>query len=133
MVDGQNVFYFRYVRMNGDHITPLPGKSGILHLTPKAVQASKQLKIFYSSVLTPATVADALKDLEKAIMDNQEILMDTINESYAAKPSTVSNALSYPKQDSKTINNLFYARFVQLQPKAAVITAAIRQYMESHR
>jgi hypothetical protein len=133
MVDGQNVFYFRYVHRDGDNITPLHGKSGILHLTPKAVKARKQLAIFYSSALTPVDVSDALKDLEKAIADNQEILMDTINESYAAKPSTLSNALACPKEDCMAINNLFYSRFIQLQPKATAITSAMRKYIESRQ
>ena len=133
MVDGQNVFYRRYVRMVGSNITPLPGKSGILHLTPKAVQARKQLMIFYSSALTPSDVSDALKDLEKTIADNQELLMDAINESYAAKPSTISTALSCQNGDCIAVNNLFYSRFIQLQPKATAITSAMRKYMESRQ
>lgn len=133
MVDGQNVVYVRYVHMDGNNITPLQGKSGILHLTPKAVKAKKQLAIFYSSALTPIDVSDALKDLERAVVDNQEILMDTINESYAANPLTISNALSCPKKDCMTVNNLFYSRFIQLQPKATAITSAMRKYIESHQ
>lgn len=129
MVDGQNVFYFRYVNMKGNNITPVPGKSGVLHLTPKAVRAQKQLTILYLSALTPTDVSEALKDLEKAIVDNQEILMDTINESYAAKPSTISTAFSCPGQDCWAVNNLFYSRFVQLLPKATAITAAMRKHM----
>jgi len=133
MVDGQSVFFFRYVHMDGNNITPLPGKSGVLHLTPKAVQARKQLTSFYSSALTPTDVSSALKDLEKAILDNQEILMDTINESYASNPSTISTAFSCPQRDCMTVNNLSYSRFIQLQPKATAITSTMRKYMESHQ
>jgi hypothetical protein len=86
--------------------------------------------VFFRNLLD---VSNGLKDPEKAILDNQEILMDTINEGYAAKPSTISNALSCPKQDCMTINNLFYSRFIQLQPKATAITAVMRKYMESHQ
>lgn len=129
MVDGQNVFYFRYVHLDGANITPTPGKSGILHLTPKAVQARKQLATLRSSALAPPDVSEALEDLEKAIADNQEILMDTINESYAANPSTISTAFSCPTGDCWAVNNLFYSRFVQLEPKATAVTAAMRKHM----
>ncbi|MGH9495374.1 MAG: hypothetical protein ACRD3B_10280 [Candidatus Sulfotelmatobacter sp.] len=133
MVNGQNVFYKRYVRMSGNNISPLPGKSEILHLTPKAIQARKQLAVFSSSALTPTDVANALNELEKAIADNQEILMDTINESYGANPATISKAFSCPTQECMAVNNLFYSRFIQLEPKAAAITSGMRKYMERHQ
>jgi hypothetical protein len=133
MVDGQNVTYFRYVRVDGTQITPLPGKSGILHLTPKAVKSRKRLNAFYSSALLPAEVAEPLRELEKAIADDQEILMDTINESYAANPTSISNAFDCPKEDCNAVVDRFYPRYIQLQPKAAAVTDAIRKYRESNK
>jgi hypothetical protein len=137
MVDGQNVFYYRYVHMetnkDGNHITPIPGKSGVLHLPYKAVQARKKLTTLYSSALIPAEVAQTLKDFEKALVDDQEILMDTINESYATKPTSIANAFDCPKEECSTVNNLFYSRFIQLQPKAEAVTNAMRKYHEAVR
>ena len=133
MVDGQNVFFFRYIHVDGNNITPLPGKSGVLHLTYKSIQARKKLAALYSLALIPVEIAQPLKDFEKAIVDNQEILMDTINESYAAKPMSIANAFECPKEDCQTVNNLFYPRFIQLQPKAEDVTNAMRKYLESHK
>ena len=133
MIDGKNVFFYRYIRVDGTQISPMPGKSGILHLTPKAVSAKEKLKSFYSSALVPADVAEPLRGLEKALSDDQELLMDTINEAYATNPSSISNAFDCPKEDCNTVVDKFYPRYIQLRPKAEAVTDAIRKYREAHK
>lgn len=131
--DGQKVVFRRYVQMEGNHITPAPGKSGFLLQSYKSTQARKKLAGLYSSALIPLEVAQPLKEFDRALSDNQEILMDTINESYAANSRSISMALTCSIEECQIISNLFYARFIQLKPKAEAVTNSMRTYLESHK
>jgi hypothetical protein len=126
--EGQSSVIYRYM----DTSTPyqakaIPGKLGLLILTRKYIDNVGRLNQYSSSALIPKGVIATLKDFERALSDNNEVLIDAINEGYSISPRAIINAYDCPKDHCSTVNNLFYSRFVNLKPKADAIADAIRR------
>jgi hypothetical protein len=113
---------------NGRLILPDDSFQGII-VTDRYVQAKQKLRDFETSPLVPKSVIDKLRLLDKIIDDNANALLDLFQEKIEQNDAYF---LEYDTPDSKyqkAIDSLFSERSRPLEPAAAKIIEAIRQYL----
>src|ERR1039457_242682 len=114
----------------GFHTESIPGKLGILNLSLKHVTNRQTLAKFQSSHQLPLAVRDAIKELDKAVGQNVEILLDVINEEMVENPENV-----FREEDAKSplfgaTSGAFLDKRVWLKPKQEEIIKQVRLYLK---
>lgn len=130
---GQARLDLRYVKVdtnNPGRMQLIPGIIGLINTSKKYIESRRLLMQFYSSAELPVNVTNALKVFDKAIEDNSTLMIEVLNESLA---ENIENIISDDKELSPCFGNtsrLYWSRFIQLKPKADVVSASIRDYLE---
>lgn len=113
-----------------DTITPQPGKIGIIMLSKEYVDSRKKLTILILSSELPSDVVLALKFFDKAIDDNTNLMLDSLNESLAANPNNIIYNDVCPSDFCGSAANSFWMKSILLRPKADQIVEAIRHSLQ---
>lgn len=133
--DGQAILDTRYCRVDrtagGFHYEPIPGKMGILNLSAKFVSNRRILAKFQDSPQLPIAVKDAIKQLDSAVHQNAQTLLDEINRQLAEHPENVLSDDNGQSPLFGAVSGAFLKKRVWLKPKQEAILSAIENYLNA--
>lgn len=130
---GRSIINLKYVKVDANdpaRMQLIPGKIGLLNISKKYIESRRLLVQFYSSSQLPVEIVNTLKDFDKAIKDNTNLMIEVLNERLA---DNIENIFGDDKDSSPCFNGTsrpYWSSFIQLRPKAEAVSIAIRDYLE---
>jgi hypothetical protein len=107
-----------------------PGKVAIIN-TPKQYATHKaRLLPSESSADLPSAVRTAVSDFDQTLDKDTTILLETLNDKLAENRDNIIYDHDVRSPYWRTVDNAYWARFIQLKPKADRIVAAMRAYLK---
>jgi len=107
-------------------LTPIPGKFGVLHLSPTHIASRTLLTHYISSSELPTNVIDGLKRLDGAVDTNLTRMIESLN---ASLSEDRRNILLNDDPSSNWVGSAtgrYWSHFIQLEPHAKDVNAEIR-------
>ncbi len=124
--------YCKVTRTAGGFTTePVPGKLGILNLSKKYVINRRMLAKFQSSPQLPLAITNAIKDLDQAVADNAQLLLDVINQKLAENPARILREEDGGSPLFGATSGAFLDKCVRLKPKQTKVMSEIRRYLNT--
>jgi hypothetical protein len=112
------------------NFVPFPGKVFALNQSAKQAEAVSRLHQYESSSTVPADVRERLKEFSATVDQNVTLMFEVINE----RTSKNKNNLLHDDDPSSdrlgVINNAYWAKFTNLEPKARAVNEAIRHHLD---
>jgi hypothetical protein len=126
-LDRVDARYLKTERVNNRIVvTPIPGKIGVLHLSPTHVASRTLLTHYISSSELPTNVIDGLKRLDRAVDTNLTLMIESLNESLSADRRNILLNDDPSSNWFGSASGLYWGHFVPLEPYAKDVNAGIR-------
>jgi hypothetical protein len=118
-------------KQNGAYVfSTVPGKIGTLKLPKTYLDSKQKLLDFETSIQLPSAIRASLKDLDKVIDDNVNLLFLVMNEQLSRNPNYLLGDQDSDGPYLGATTNLYWKRFVPLKPKVDKILDEIRSYLK---
>jgi len=104
-----------------------------LRLPNKFTNFTEHLRRVLSSPMLPAPVSQRLDELLKTIDKNLNILSDVLSSSGRTLPGKFTEPNPPRTVDVEWIKDLYFSRFIALQPRVDAVVQAIREYLATDR
>ncbi len=131
--DGTAILDSRYCKVDrtagGFHYEEVPGKLGTLNLSSKFISSRQTLAKFQASPQLPATVRNAVKELDSAVYSNAQMLLDVINDELAKHPNNVLLEDDGTSPMFGAVSGAFLDKRIWLKPKQEAVISAIEAYL----
>jgi hypothetical protein len=133
-IGGQAIVSLRYANVNATpsktaQVEWIPGNIGAVNTSIKFIDARHKLADLSASVVLPGSIRDTLKEFDKTIQDNIELMFDVLNERLSHNPAEFVFAEDPKSPYYGTIVGEYATRFHLFSQKANDIRQEIRRYL----
>lgn len=122
--------YVRIIKQNNSfYIEHPPGEIGEILVSKKYENSLNELQHLTESPYLNGSIISALKVLSETIVNNMNVMIDSLNESFSKSPMNIIGNF-----DSGTIyygatTNIYWSKFENLRPKVDAVNQAVRNYL----
>ena len=108
----------------------LPGKIGIINLSPKYVENRSALEKMASSSQLPQTIAGKLKEFDDIVQRNCIIMLEVLNDEVSKGINNIIDDSNYSSPYYGGASGAYWTKFVNLRPKAEEVSESIKSYLK---
>jgi hypothetical protein len=131
---GQGTISLRYANVRATpskvmHVEWIHGKIGVINTSRKFIESRQILADLLASTVLPSQVQESLREFDKTIQENIELMFDVLNERFSHNPAEFIFAEDPKSEYYGTIVGEYATRFHQFGPRADDIRQSIRKYL----
>jgi hypothetical protein len=128
-------FRFGYVRITTlpggtSKVDPMPGKVGRILLSAAYLDSVKKLQEFESSSLLPYDVRTALKEFDKTIDEDVNLMFEVFTDVVNQGEDRLLGQYDLSSPYFGVLTNSYWDKFINLRPKADNLNTAMRSYLK---